>query len=170
MNDKLDRIAGSNSRAELHYPIPSEAHYSLQEPEYNFQVHLLDYWKVMFKRWWIVLGTLLAFVAVSSFLTWRQTPIYRASLKLQIDNEEPSILPFKDAAAISYVTTEEFLKTQFEALTSRTLATRVVRAMDLERDPRFNQAAKVDMRYWLLGRVKAAFTWRKPKAPPVKPP
>lgn len=169
MDNELERIADRSSAAALRYsPLP-DAQRSLNEPEFNFQIHLLDYWKVLVKRWWIVLATLFAFVSVSAFTTWRQPSIYRASLKLQIDNEQTSILPFKDASAFAYVNTEEYLKTQFEALTSRTLATRVIHAMSLEKDPRFLSKAKPDAVDRLLARAKTALSLSSRNAPQGKP-
>jgi polysaccharide biosynthesis transport protein len=110
-----------------------------QEPDAQTQAHLFDYWSFLVKRCWIVVTALLAVLILTGVNTWQQTPIYRASLKLQIDVEQPNILPFKDYASpdFTYIPTEEYLKTQFEALSSRTLATRVIRALKLETDPRF---------------------------------
>lgn len=155
MNDKLERIADRPSSMEFSYPIPIEAQRLSRQPEYNFQIHLLDYWKVMIRRWWIVLLVLIAFVSVSAYLTSRQSPVYRASLKLQIDNDQTNILPFKDTNTFTYITTEEYLKTQFEALTSRTLANRVIRKMNLAQDPRFNQKPQPDALSLFINRLKS---------------
>ncbi len=170
MNDKLERITGRNGDAEIQYSLPPDLPSLVREPETNFQIHLLDYWKVLIKRWWIVVATLITFVSVSSFITWRQPPIYRASLKLQIDNEQSNILPFRDSSAsFSYTTTEEFLKTQFEALTSRTLATRVIKAMNLENDPRYSPESKPDTIDRIVRRIRGAITWRFQYARREKP-
>ncbi len=161
MNDKLERIDNINAPPELHYSLPPENQSYMREPEANFQIHLLDYWKVLVKRWWIVCATLVIFVSVSSYITYRQPQIYRASLKLQIDNEQANIFPFRDAtASFTYVTTEEYLKTQFEALTSRTLATRVIHAMDLENDTRFSRPMKLDAIDRFVRRVRTSINWR----------
>jgi succinoglycan biosynthesis transport protein ExoP len=170
MSDELEHIAARSTVEELHYSLLPEAQRVLHEPESNFQIHLLDYWKVVIKRWWIVLATLIAFVSITAFLTWRQPPVYRASLKLQIDNEQPSILPFKDVSEFAYVNTDEYLKTQFEALTSRTLATRVIHAMNLEKDPRLVRQANPDAIDRLLSRAKAALSVRFWNAPHEKSP
>jgi polysaccharide biosynthesis transport protein len=131
---------------ESRYPAVVSESYA-QEPEVDPQVHLLDYWRVLAKRRAIVIASLLAVVIVVAVYTWKQMPIYRATLKLQIDNEQSSILPFRDNAVsgFAYVPTEEYLKTQFEALTSRTLAIRVVRALDLQNDRRLLGTAPNDL-------------------------
>ena len=170
MSDKLERIIGRSNAAEYDYSFAPEAQHLMHQPEYNFQVHLLDYWKVLVKHWWVVVVTIIAFVSISSFITWRQPAIYRASLKLQIDNEQSNILPFRDAVPFTYISTEEYLKTQFEALTSRTLATRVIHALNLETDPRFNYKAPPDVVDRLISRVKTSVSWRMKKDPQEKPP
>ncbi len=167
MNDKLDRIADTKNAVELNYPISPDAQRPPQQSEYNFQIHLLDYWKVLIRRWWIVVVVLFAFVSVSAYMTWRQTPIYRAFLKLQIDNEQASILPFKETSTFTYTTTEEYLKTQFEAMTSRALATRVIKKMNLEKDPRFTRTTNPDAVSRFLQRVKAKFDWHVRDEKPV---
>ncbi len=159
MSDKLERILG-RSAAEYNYSYSPEAQHLLNQPEYNFQVHLLDYWKVLVKHWWIVVVTIVAFASISAFVTWRQPAIYRASLKLQIDNEQSNFLPFQDSAPFSYVSTEEYLKTQFEALTSRTLATRVIHTLKLERDPRFVHQSQPDGVDRFMRRIETALSWR----------
>jgi succinoglycan biosynthesis transport protein ExoP len=176
MNEELERIAARSHAEELHYSLLPEAQRFLHEPDSTLQIHLLDYWKVLIKRWWIVLTTLILFVSVTAFNTWRQPPVYRASLKLQIDNEQPGILPFRDVSEFAYVNTDEYLKTQFEALTSRTLATRVIHTMNLEKDPRFIREAKPDAVDRLLSRAKRElsqrFVWPKQRdrAPHQKSP
>jgi polysaccharide biosynthesis transport protein len=174
MNDKLERVTGTNNSVELNYSIPLEAQRLLRQPEYNFQVHLLDYWKVMIRRWWIVMLVLIAFVSVSTYMTSRQTPVYRASLKIQIDNDQTNILPFKETNTFTYITTEEYLKTQFEALTSRTLANRVIQKLNLDRDPRFMQQAQPDALTRFIQRLRSKLPGGQavneaPAKPQVKP-
>jgi polysaccharide biosynthesis transport protein len=164
-NDKIDRIAGRNNPAGFQYPLPSEVHFIPQEMESDLQVHLMDYWKVLLKRRWLVLASILVFTISSMYITWRQPPIYRASLKLQIDNEQSNVLPFRDSTSFSYVPTEEYLKTQFEALTSRTLATRVINTLNLEKDPRFIQEAKPSAVDRILDQAKTRFSQRFQKKP-----
>jgi hypothetical protein len=111
MDDKLERIGGVSNSAELPYALSPEAQHFLRQSEINFQVHLLDYWKVLIKRWWIVVVTLIVFAGTNAYFTWQQPPVYRASLKLQIDNEQTNILPFKDSSSFTYIPTDEYLKT-----------------------------------------------------------
>src|SRR6266540_3942376 len=54
------------------------------EPEL-FGVKLLDYWRILNKRKWLILGIVAAFVALSAVRTLMQTPLYTATVRLQID-------------------------------------------------------------------------------------
>jgi polysaccharide biosynthesis transport protein len=164
-NNKIDRITGRNNPAGFQYTLPPEAQFIARDMESDLQVHLMDYWKVLLKRRWIVIASILVFAFSSTYLTWRQPLVYRASLKLQIDNEQSNVLPFRDSASFSYIPTEEYLKTQFEALTSRTLATRVINALNLEKDPRFIQEAKPSAVDRLLQEIKTRFSQRFQKKP-----
>jgi polysaccharide biosynthesis transport protein len=141
-------------------------------PESEFHISFVDYWAVLVKRVWIVLGALLTVLILTGINTWKQTPIYRASLKLQIDTEQPNFLPFRDNALpdFTYISTEEFLKTQFEALASRTLATRVIRAMNLEKDPRFLGARQPDLTDMAVQWIrKSIYSWMPAQAAPAIP-
>jgi succinoglycan biosynthesis transport protein ExoP len=160
MNSKLERITVRNAPQEYRYSLMREAPFALREPEHHLQIHLMDYWKVLAKHRWIVIASVLLFALSSAYITWRQPLVYRASLKLRIDHEQTNILPFNDASTWAYVPTEEYLKTQFEALTSRTLATRVIRSLNLERDSRFIRRAKPGLTNRALNRIKRAFSHR----------
>ncbi len=160
MNGKLERITNGNAPEEYRYSYAREALYPLREPERHLQIHLMDYWKVLTKHRWIVVACVLVFLLTSAFITWHQPLVYRASLKLRIDQEQSNILPFNDFSTFAYVPTEEYLKTQFEALTSRTLATRVIRSLNLVKDPRFIRRAEPSLMARATNRVKRALSYR----------
>ena len=85
---------------------------------------------LLFHVWLILLITAIA--------TWKATPIYRATIKLQIDPEQQSVLPFKEAPidpGSTYAQSQEYLQTQFKVLESKSLAERVIKAMNLETNP-----------------------------------
>jgi len=153
-------------------PVAPFAH----DPELESRTHFLDYWGVLARRRWVVLLALLIVLILTGISTWKQTPVYRASLKLQIDVEQPNILPFKDYASpdFTYIPTEEYLRTQFEALSSRTLATRVIRSLNLESDPRFAGGSRPGtagrLESWVRSAFRSLFPARPPEAPQPSPP
>lgn len=102
-------------------------------------VSLLDYWRVLVKRRWIIASVTLVILIVVAIGTWSAAPIYRATIKIQIDPEQTGILPFKEAMdpGSNYAQSQEYLQTQFKVLASKTLADRVIRVLRLESNPLF---------------------------------
>jgi len=98
----------------------------------NDEVHLLDYWRVIVARRWVILAILSTVVAATTIYTFKQTPIYQATATIQIDKENPNILSFKDVYQIE-TSTDDTLRTQFEILKARTLARRVIEDLKLEK-------------------------------------
>ena len=104
---------------------------------------LLDYWRVIVKRRWIIFSFTLAVLVVTAITTWKATPMYRATIKLQIDPEQQNVLPFKDAIepGLGYSQSQEYLQTQFNVLQSKSLAERVIKALNLDTNPRWSGRA-----------------------------
>src|SRR5262249_33551317 len=87
-------------------------------------VHLMDYWRVIVVRRWTILAIVTTVLTIGLIYTFKQTPIYQATVSIQIDKENPNILSFKDVYQID-TETDDTLRTQFEVLKSRRLARRV---------------------------------------------
>src|SRR5260370_17625682 len=51
----------------------------------GFVAKLFEFWWVLKKRKWVVLSVLLAFLAIGALLTLMTTPVYMATVRLQID-------------------------------------------------------------------------------------
>jgi len=105
-------------------------------------VNLGDYWQILRRRRWWVLGFFLTVVLAVSVYTFTRTPVYRAAVMLQImeDNApatpgEPrsdSLVPFlKDDRA------NKFYETQYKVLTSRPLAYKLLDSLKLWEHPEF---------------------------------
>jgi succinoglycan biosynthesis transport protein ExoP len=142
MEDNDDQLirAQDTSRLPAYYAPPVEAPPSYQAPPAEEdRVSLLDYWRVIVKRRWVIFCFALAVVVVTAIATWKATPVYRATIKLQIDPEQQSVLPFKEALdpGSTYAQSQEYLQTQFKVLESKSLAERVIKALNLENNPVF---------------------------------
>jgi polysaccharide biosynthesis transport protein len=124
-------------------------------PQEDDPINLLDYWRVLVKRRWTILAFTFAVVAVTAIATWKAAPIYRATIKLQIDPEPQNVLPFKDLreTGSTYAQSQEYLQTQFKVLESQTLAGRVIRVLNLDTNPNFvkesKQTAKSKTMEWI---------------------
>jgi succinoglycan biosynthesis transport protein ExoP len=119
--------------------------YLEQEDE---SIGLLDYWYLFVKRRWIILTSILVIVTLTAIATWRTTPIYRATTRIQIDPDQSDILPFKqtEGPGAVYALSQEYLQTQFKVLESRTLARRIIRTLKLEKNPEFVQVSSSSTR------------------------
>ncbi|HEY6337935.1 MAG TPA: polysaccharide biosynthesis tyrosine autokinase [Candidatus Sulfotelmatobacter sp.] len=96
-----------------------------------------EYFRVLVKRKWIVLGCLLSIFTVVAIASLKQTPIYEASGSIAV-NKPDSSLNFKDANAISfdyYDPTE--METEVKILQSDLLALQVIKELNLDQQPGF---------------------------------
>jgi len=93
---------------------------------------LRELWQIVLKRRWTIIVFTLIVVAAVVTATYLQTPIYRASLTLQIDSEDIKVLKI-DAPVDAATGGQDYLQTQFELLRSRSLAQRVIEQMGLDR-------------------------------------
>ncbi|MCL2658907.1 MAG: polysaccharide biosynthesis tyrosine autokinase [Acidobacteriaceae bacterium] len=112
----------------------------LQGQEYS----LGDYWLILRKRKWIVLGALLVVLVIAALIAIRTTPLYEASTKLQISREEPNPLHFRDNSAPGsmYIDPDRDVNTQVRILQSDSTAELVVRKLHLDENPAFAGKAK----------------------------
>jgi succinoglycan biosynthesis transport protein ExoP len=105
---------------------------------------LLEYWRVVLKRKWVLItfaAVLVAFVAVLSFTA---TPLYRATATILIDEPSTSVVNIQDLLNSSgYYQTDylgTYFNTQLKLLTSRSLAERVAKKLNLGARPEFRAA------------------------------
>ena len=96
---------------------------------------LLEYWRILNKRKWIILGVLGAFVIFGTLRTLMMVPLYASTVRLQIDVPSNRLVEGKDSSSDS--TDNEFQRTQYELLLSRSMAERVVSALKLGSDSDF---------------------------------
>src|SRR5947209_4709759 len=103
------------------------------------EVHLSHYWNVAYKRWKIAVS-ILAVVMFGTFLaSYFSKPLFRASIQIQIERENPNQLTVDDLFGIA-ASDQEFLQTQYVLLKSRGLADRLIRDARLLEDKDFYPA------------------------------
>jgi capsular exopolysaccharide synthesis family protein len=104
------------------------------------QIHpLRDYWLILKRHRWLILMCAFALLVCAALYTFTRTPLYTAEATLLIERKAPQVLKVQDARADSadYDYNNEFYKTQYEILKSRSLAERVIRDEGLENHPLF---------------------------------
>ena len=103
------------------------------------EVHLSQYWNVIYKRWKIAVS-IVAVVMLGTFIvSYLSKPLYRSAIQIQIERENPNQLTVDDLFGIA-ASDQEFLQTQYVLLKSRGLADRVIRDARLLEDPDFYPA------------------------------
>jgi capsular exopolysaccharide synthesis family protein len=106
---------------------------STLEAEFNGPrdaMSLANYWHILLKHRWTVLTTALVLTTIVAVVSFRMTPIYRASARVQVESETPLIQSITDI----YQKTDaddEFLQTQIQVLKSESLAWRTVEELEL---------------------------------------
>jgi succinoglycan biosynthesis transport protein ExoP len=117
---------GSGAR-DLDHPI-ADHHLSAV----NQQFILFDYWRVLVKRGWVILGVLLIALAAAVLISLRMTPLYRAAGEITIDRENPNPLGLKENGTASTSDPDDpaiDLATQVRILKSNSLALLAIRKL-----------------------------------------
>ncbi len=119
---------------------------SLQLPEGDYpkgrSFFDLGYLWALFRRnLWLILGIVGLGLALALAATLLATPQYRASATLQVNESADQVLGDEDADSAGNIWDyERFLQTQLDLLTSRSLAERVEKTLELSEDPAFFEA------------------------------
>lgn len=94
-------------------------------------IDLRAYWNILWRRKWTVLITVLVLVLGVAVISSMMTPIYRATVVMQIERESGKVLDFQAVTAEEAVNAKDFYQTQYELLRSRTLSRRVIDRLGL---------------------------------------
>ena len=138
MNMNSSRLLGGG--AELVPSADSIASQDFQD-SYGFagpERTLGDYWRVLRKRKWTVIVSLVVVTAAAALISLRMTPIYDAVARISILSQAPDILNFKDNQQSSEsIDQGSSIGTQVNVLQSNTLALLVIRNLGLNHRAEF---------------------------------
>jgi capsular exopolysaccharide synthesis family protein len=150
--------------------IPPEGYYQLPPPGYPYpppqeekEVHLRDYWKVIWKRRWTVLALFLIVLIATAVATFTMKPIYRGTTSIQINKENPQVMDFKEIFSVN-MWDLDYYQTQYKILESRTLAKRVIQNLKLPEHPDFQPNPVTPFQQWksnILKPISNLFTSSK---------
>jgi capsular exopolysaccharide synthesis family protein len=101
------------------------------------ELHLLDYWRVLVKRRWVVYTALSVVVTTVTLGSLLQRPIYTATTRLQIEQNTPKILPFQEVMGTVPDARNDFYQTQYGLIQSRRVASEVITSLDLAKQEEF---------------------------------
>ena len=104
--------------------------------ELNQEVHLSHYWNVIYKRWKVAVSIVAVVMFGAFIVSYFSKPLYRSTIQIQIERENPNQLTVEDLFGIAS-SDQEFMQTQYVLLKSRGLADRVIRDSRLLEDKDF---------------------------------
>jgi len=96
--------------------------------------HVLDYLRVITKRRWTAIPTLLIVLAAVMLPSFLSVPIYEATSKVLIDAEHQNIIMFKEVVEQQNATAD-YYQTQYQILASRALARATIEKLKLWNHP-----------------------------------
>src|SRR5213595_925267 len=120
-------------------------------PESGFagEVHLLDYWRAIRKRLWLVFGVAALITTLAAIYVARKPDIYEASAQVQVDLENNPMYGEKNGPMIvNPVNDPAYFNTQLQILTSSGLLRRVVKTLDLEHNKTFVRPQSAQRSTW----------------------
>jgi capsular exopolysaccharide synthesis family protein len=95
-------------------------------------VSLASLWHTLMKRRWTVVTVALTLTILVAIMTFRTTPVYRATAQVQVEAEVPLIQSLTDLyQATNSVDEDTFLQTQIQVVQSKTLAWHTIEQMGL---------------------------------------
>ncbi len=104
------------------------------------EVRLLDYWRAIRKRLWLVLGIAALMTTLATIYVARKPDVYEASSRVQVDLENNPMYAGKTQPMVySPVNDPAYFNTQLQILTSPGLLRRVVKTLDLEHNQTFRR-------------------------------
>ncbi len=107
------------------------------DPEAETEVNLLDYWRAVRKRLWLVVSIVVLVAMLSVIYVARKPDIYQAGARVQVDLENNAALVGKTPYVFGPTNDPVYFNTQLQILVSPGLMRRVVKTLDLEHNPEF---------------------------------
>jgi polysaccharide biosynthesis transport protein len=107
---------------------------------------LMQYWRIVLRRKWVIIGAILITVVLGAAFTLTLTRKYTAVSVIQIAREDTKVLNIQGVRSEVTNADQEFYQTQLGLLKTRSLAERVVRSANLLNDPVFRSTYTLDSR------------------------
>ncbi|MDQ3323248.1 MAG: Wzz/FepE/Etk N-terminal domain-containing protein, partial [Acidobacteriota bacterium] len=102
---------------------------------------LVDYWRAIRKRLWLVIGIAVLMTTLAAIYMARKPDIYQATAKVQVDSEQANQdLVTSDRRASGASQDPSYFNTQLQLLNSESLLRRAVKDLSLDSSKEFQQA------------------------------
>ncbi len=116
------------------------------DPNAESEVNLLDYWRAVRKRLWLVISIMALITMLSVIYVARKPDIYQAGARVQVDLENNAALVGKTPYVFGPANDPVYFNTQLQILVSPGLMRRVVKTLDLEHNPNFFKGSSTQKR------------------------
>ena len=124
------------------------------------EVDLLEKWRVIVKRKWVIVTFASALVLFTGIFTFTATPIYKATTTILIDEEASKVMSIEDEFGYRRQMTDlRFYNTQLKLLKSRSLMERVARKMNLLSRAEFGAGKKPKKSLMATARDLISLRW-----------
>ena len=150
-------------------PPPQSYNYGV-DPNADNEVHLLDYWRSIRKRLWMVVGVVALITMLAVVYVARKPDFYEAEARVQVDLEDNGGLSNNIRPLYGPSDDPIYFNTQLQILSSPGLMRRVVRTLDLEHNADFfkgSATAKASM--WQTLRRMVGLGVKRPDASAKQP-
>ncbi len=117
------------------HELPPSTYLRYLTSEREEEVHLRDYINVIIKRKWYIAMFLLSSIITTMAITLMMAPVYKSTVVIKIDREDPNILSFKGVEITK--PGPDYYTTQYELIKSRTLAEKVIKRLELHKNKDF---------------------------------
>ena len=91
-----------------------------EEGLFEESINLRHYWHIVLERRWLVAVTFLVVMVLCAFYLFTATPIFSATIRLQIDNETENSMRM-ESFVMEGIQGQDYLQTQYKNLQSRSL-------------------------------------------------
>ena len=139
------------------------------DPNAESEVHLLDYWRAVRKRLWLVISVVVLITTISVIHVARKPDIYQASARVQVGLENNADLVGKTPYYFGPTNDPVYFNTQLQILGSPGLMRRVVKTLDLEHNPDFFKGTIQKRSTWQTIKRMAGFASADPPDVTAKP-
>ena len=124
----LDKFDSSSTPHSYNYGV---------DPNAENEVQLLDYWRAVRKRLWLVASIVVLISMLAVLYVARKPDIFQAGARVQVDLENNAALVGRTPYVIGSANDPVYFNTQLQILNSPGLLRRVVKSLDLEHNPDF---------------------------------
>lgn len=105
---------------------------------------IADYWRVLQKRKWSIVISVIVVVTAAALISLRMTPIYDAAARISISQQTSNLLNSKEGETTSqsFGASQQDVETEIKIIQSETLAQIVIHSLNLDRRPEFAGGAQ----------------------------